>query len=204
MKICEHLQSNQIQTSTRKMWKNILSVLIIFINLQVFLAQSIKSGQCPPIYSVANFNIYKFAGTWYEIAAIPIKGVKFDKCVIANYVVDSSNVLRISINYFDGKQVQQMNNAFTITNSSGVWSVNIPMIKSNIEFGILDTDYINYGVTYGCAKLLNYKIEIAWIVSRQPTLSKDLYNRAVAALKNQKISSKQLKSVRQTNCPRLY
>jgi hypothetical protein len=100
--------------------------------------------------------------------------------------------------------MKQLNNAFAITNSSGAYYIEVPAVNMNFEFAIIDTDYVNFGVTYGCGKLSGFRIQLTWILSRTRTLSKSLYNRAINALKQKKLPYKQLKNVTQTSCPIIY
>ncbi|KAG5675508.1 hypothetical protein PVAND_005404 [Polypedilum vanderplanki] len=186
------------------MFKQFLSVLVIFVSFKKLEFQLLQSGNCPVIYSVPNFNILAFSGTWYDVANIPIPTLNLGKCVSANYNVDSLNVVHISINYYDGKQMKQLNNAFTITNSTGAYYIQIPAVNMNFEFAIIDTDYSTYGVTYGCAKLGRLKIQLAWILSRKPTLSYNFYAKAISALKQRKLPYKNMKNITQTYCPTIY
>lgn len=180
-----------------------LVIIVSFNQLQVDL-QSIKSGGCPYISSVPNFNLFQFTGQWYDIAHIPIPTVNLGKCVVLNCVIDYSNIVRISVNYYDGKQIQQINNAFTINNASGVYFVQVPMINLRFEFIVVDTDYDNYAAIYACAKLATLKIQLIWILSRQSTLSKDIYKNIISNLKRQKLPYKKLKTVGQSNCPQYF
>lgn len=166
--------------------------------------QSVQSGKCPYVPSVQNFNLGRFSGTWYSISRIPVPSLKLGKCIVLNFVIDSSNIVRISINHYDGSQIQQLNNAFTINNSSGVYFINVPMVALSFELIVIDTDYNGYAVIYGCSKLATLKIEIIWILSRQPTLAKNIYKNALFTLKQLKLPFKKLKTVNQTNCPRYY
>ncbi|KAL7040753.1 hypothetical protein ACKWTF_000502 [Chironomus riparius] len=183
------------------MLKLIFAALIIsWNNFQVEL-QSIKTGGCPFVPSVENFNLYQFTGQWYDIAHIPIPTLNLGKCVVMNCVIDYSSIVRMSVNYYDGKQIQEINNAFTINNASGVYFVHVPMINLKFEFIVVDTDYDNYSVIYACAKLATLKIQLIWVLSRESTLSKDIYKNITTSLKRHKLPYKKLKTVNQSKCP---
>ncbi|XP_070500696.1 apolipoprotein D-like [Chironomus tepperi] len=176
------------------MLKLIFTALIVSLNHFQVELQSIKTGGCAYIPSVPNFSLYKFTGQWYDIASIPIPAFKLGKCVLLNCIIDYSGMIRISVNYYDGKQIQQFNNAFTINNASGVYFVQVPMINLKFEFIVVDTDYNNYSVIYACAKLTTLKIQLIWVLSRQSTLSQDIYSNITSTLKRRKLPYKKLKT----------
>lgn len=122
------------------------------------------------------------------------------KCGFGNYTMESPNQGKISVSIVVGDKVMQNWQSFSIASADGVWQVKIPSIGISFQLGLIDNDYVNYAVVYGCAVVEGMKFETSAVMSRTPTLSSNFLNAAVAALQKQNLPAK-LQPVIQTNCP---
>lgn len=184
------------------MSKSIVFLLIFLLNKFQIKSQKV---QCPYVVSKPSFILSKFTGMWYQIASTPTPKLKLNRCVVLNVIIDSARLVRISINYFDGKETQQINNAFTIKNSSGIYNSDVPFLSTGFEFIVIDTDNTNFAIVYSCSRLLNLKLEMVWIMSRKTDLDPNIYKSAIDNLKQQKLPYKNLKAINQTNkCPKYF
>jgi hypothetical protein len=74
-------------------------------------------------------------------------------------------------------------------------------VNYEIKYIIVDTDYLNYAVTYFCATLpFTATAEVAWIYSRQRTLNETYLTTAVNALKAKNLNLKNFVDINQSGC----
>lgn len=130
-----------------------------------------------------------------------MKGLLVPQCAYGNYTLDSSTKGRIFGSAVINDKVQSINQTFTVKDSSGNWQVQIPAVSISFSLVIIDTDYDNYAVVYGCASIgvVPLKFESSSILSRANTLDQSFINSAVALLKSLNLPS-QILTVKQTNC----
>jgi hypothetical protein len=128
-----------------------------------------------------------------------MKGLPSPQCTFGNYTLDSPTKGRIFGSAVINGRAQSINQTFTVKDTSGSWQVQIPAIGVSFSLGIIDTDYVNYAVVYGCAVMGSLKFESSSIMSRKPTLDQSFINSGVSALKSQNLPS-QVSNVQQTNC----
>lgn len=71
----------------------------------------------------------------------------------------------------------------------------------NGQLYVIDTNYVNYAVLFGCGMVNDNKNSHGvWIVSRNRTLSQEYVTKSFDALKRSKIVTKPLAITKQTNC----
>lgn len=131
---------------------------------------------------------------------VPIKGMPFSKCGYGNYTMESSTKGKISVSIVVGDKIIHNLQSFTIASTDGIWQIQMPSIGVTFQLGLIDNDYVNYAVVYGCAIVGGMKFETSAVMSRTLTLSSNFLNAAVSALQKQNLPA-QLQQVIQTNCP---
>lgn len=128
-----------------------------------------------------------------------MKGIPAPQCAFGNYTLDSPTKGKIYGSAVINGKAQFINQTFIIRDTSGSWQVQIPGTGISFSLGIIDTDYTNYAVVYGCAALASFKFETSSILSRTPTLDQSYINLGLSALKSQNLPS-QVSAVQQINC----
>ncbi|OWR44741.1 chlorophyllide A binding protein precursor, partial [Danaus plexippus plexippus] len=135
-------------------------------------------GRCDDnINVVQNFNLTEFAGTWYEIQSYPTNE-KRSQCV--NHVL--TQVSNTAFSAVSSSVIDQFKNVFNSTISVASGNNTAKMIMtirsenneaSEIPFWILDTDYSNYALAYGCKNRDEDRLVYSWKLSRSRQLSQN-------------------------------
>ncbi|XP_008274001.1 apolipoprotein D-like [Stegastes partitus] len=137
-------------------------------------AQVFKLGKCPKVAVQANFDATRYIGKWYEIMKLPTTFQK-GECGTATYSLKSPGVLGV----FNRELLKDG----TINSIVGQAKVKDPAEPAKLEvsffntppgpYWVLSTDYEGHSLVYGCTDFGLFHMELSWILSREPTLSKD-------------------------------
>merc|ERR1719189_1090155 len=150
------------------------------------------SGSCRNAPIIPDFELAKYAGTWYEQLRYPnaFQSTKNGgKCTTATYEriddvtvsVNNSRIERVArgfpvsaigqwtLGWGLGKAVQPMPNEapnrlrveLDSMSAFSKW-----LIGSSPNYNVVATDYENYALIFSCQKILFWKVEYAWILSR--------------------------------------
>ncbi|OWR44575.1 bilin binding protein 1 [Danaus plexippus plexippus] len=135
-------------------------------------------SKCPEVKSAENFEFSKFGkGDWYEIARYPIDLEKDSKCVKVIYTWMDDHAMVKCILMVNDKQVELngiMRPVVKAGNTEKLFcSVSNENVKLETDVYILDIDYDNYAIAYGCKydEEKKSRQDFAWIMSRSNTLS---------------------------------
>ncbi|CAG9565651.1 unnamed protein product [Danaus chrysippus] len=147
-------------------------------------------GRCDDnINVVQNFNLTEFVGTWYEIQSYPIKEKLGSQCV--NHVLTQvSNTTLSSVSSFVIDQFLNVVNATISLASNNNSAKMIMTLRSEnnvneIPFWILDTDYSNYALAYGCVNIdEDYRLVYSWKLGRSQQLSQNYIQSINDAMSN--------------------
>jgi len=180
-------------------------------------AQEVSLGKCPNFTVIQNFNPSQYLGTWYEYSNYFAIFQLFSDCVSADYSDISSGgqtkikVVNKGVNTFKGTPNVAEGSAVlgepANPSKPGKLIVNFdsqPSFarSSTTNYNILDTDYSSYAIVYSCSeKLLVFKTELLWILTRDRNPTQSVIDKATAIIKSQGIDTRRLKKTRQTNCP---
>ncbi|CAH2233437.1 apolipoprotein D-like [Pararge aegeria] len=146
-----------------------LSVLLLVATAS---AQIPSLGWCPDYQPMANFNVNRFLGTWYEAERFFTVSELGSRCVTTKY--ESTPEGRILVN-------NEITNA--LTGMKRVMGGSLQMIgregegrliikyatlpnSYDNEYSILDTDYENFAVMWSCSGIGPVHIQNAWILTR--------------------------------------
>ncbi|XP_045775390.1 apolipoprotein D-like [Maniola jurtina] len=146
-----------------------LSVLLLVATAS---AQIPSLGWCPDYQPMANFNVNRFLGTWYEAERFFTVSELGSRCVTTKY--ESTPEGRILVN-------NEITNA--LTGLKRVMGGSLQMIgregegrliikystlpnSYDNEYSILDTDYESYAVMWSCSGIGPVHIQNAWILTR--------------------------------------
>ncbi|XP_007563888.1 apolipoprotein D-like isoform X1 [Poecilia latipinna] len=140
-------------------------------------AQLFKSGKCPDPAVQYNFDPARYLGKWFEIQKLPSAFQK-GQCATSDYILQSPRVVRV-LN-------RELLDDGTVRSAFGTVEVKDPAEPAKLEvtfsdvillrgsYWLLSTDYDSYALVYSCKSYGLFHVELAWILSRQPTLPKDI------------------------------
>lgn len=167
-----------------------LTIAVLLQLLVQSLAQSLpnRTGECPEVSVLENFNLTEYMGVWYEIQRYETDFQVDLDCVTAEYLLPDLNVSRINIVHsgllFDGTNS-------TFVEAHGVAELSFPEdsrnpAKLSVAYGgaepdrsnywVLGTDYHNYSLVWSCDQLTNNTYnEYAWVLSRTRDMKPEIY-----------------------------
>jgi lipocalin len=133
--------------------KLLITIAFACLALQDAVAQisPITPGPCPAVKPIANFDMNKFKGKWYEVSKTADLGD--GKCVSVTFQPNANNVtVTLSFTGKDGKAVS-FNGPAATTSTPGVWTMDFPGPEKKMvsaAYTILDTDYTTYASVFAC------------------------------------------------------
>lgn len=200
-------------------------VQLIFSIASLFVLQGNvdqAAASCPATTPMVNFNPTNFIGTWYAIQRYKVLiDALATSCTTLNTTLSNQNVASLELcGLFRQRAPLRI---LGVLASNGVVNFKFrfglglnkiflfflillfkfDVITANWEFRyiIVDTDYANYAVTYLCGTgPAAGTVEIAWIFSRQRTLSNTYVQTAINALKAKGLNTKSWETINQNGC----
>ncbi|KAM3604827.1 uncharacterized protein V6R79_016760 [Siganus canaliculatus] len=134
-------------------------------------AQVVKFGRCPKPDVQANFDPTKYIGKWYEIMKLPTNFQK-GECGTATYSLKAPGVL--------GVFNRELLDNGSINAIQGQAKVRDPAEPAKLEvsfsgtppgpYWVLSSDYEGHSLVYGCTDFGIFRMELSWILSREPTI----------------------------------
>ncbi|XP_069127229.1 apolipoprotein D-like [Argopecten irradians] len=125
---------------------------------------------CPTVVTKPDFNITRYAGTWYEARRIANLYTFALKCVKAEYTVLGNGDISVTNSGFTkwfSYPIVATGTA-TVPNPAEPGRLSVSFNEgSDGPYLVLDTDYDNYAVVYTCTDYYGlFATEIAWILQR--------------------------------------
>ena len=174
---------------------------------------AVASKTCPVFSPVTGFNLTAYMGKWYEVARYPAPFEIGATCVFAEYTLEENK---------EGKYVKVNNTALKkgeYESSIGVatqpengvgaflvtFSKFMPTPKTP-NYNILSLEYGKYALVYSCTQVFDvphvasYRIEFAWILSRENTLEEEKIEEMIDILKSLGSNYEQMIRTEQKNC----
>jgi len=149
-----------------------LSVLFFII----LLVQACSTtGKPDGVVPIANFEINRYLGTWYEIARLDHKFERGLEQVTATYSLNKDGTVKVTNKGFAVKNAEWQEAVgkaqFVRSTSEGHLKVSFfgPFYGSYIVFALDNIDY-RYALVSGPDK------SYLWVLSRTPSLDTDVYN----------------------------
>lgn len=181
----EDSSSSPLETY-KKGWKIFFYVLVAVLIVTFVIVVSVLFTYYADVYNasapvaVNEVDLYRYGGTWYEIARLPISGENGCFNVTVNYLLQPNGTFAVTQNCVSGGSVYSF---------SGVLSTNAPVTitptqalvrpgQFNISFGSSSSDYLVLGldqVNYEWAMYGTRDRSFLKILSRQKTLAPLLY-----------------------------
>ncbi|KAK2578716.1 hypothetical protein KPH14_007792 [Odynerus spinipes] len=184
-----------------------LRLSIILFLATTAMAQVPGLGACPKVQYMTNFEAQKYTGLWYEVeryfAVFELGG----KCVTANYSLNDNGTVTVvnsQISYITGTPSSIDGVArFEGKPKDAKLLVTFPslLISFDAPYWILETDYDNYAVVWSCTNIGLVSAKFAWLLTREPSPSLAVMEKAYAVLDRNGISRAYFIRTDQKNCP---
>jgi len=149
-----------------------------------------------PLQTVPNVDLGRYAGRWYEIARYPNRFErKCDRDVTAEYSIKSNGYIRVANSC--------VKSSGAITQSIGTAKVVDKITNAKLKVAFLRPFYGNYwiidlGQNYEYAVVGEPSRKYLWILSRDPKMPEDVYQRIAARLASKGYDSSRLIRTPQT------
>ncbi|KAH0567330.1 probable serine/threonine-protein kinase kinX [Cotesia glomerata] len=182
-------------------------ILLVAFALTAVRAQVPSLGWCPDYVPMANFDIGKFLGTWYEAERYFQLSEVVSRCVMANYSRGHDNKLRVSnevTNRFTGiKRVLEGEIKPAASKAEEgklhIRYTTVPLTPET-NYVILETDYKNFAVLWNCNGIGPFHTQNAWIMTRARIPPGDVLQQAYGVLDKYKISKTFFVKTDQEDC----
>ncbi|KAG8014285.1 Apolipoprotein D [Nibea albiflora] len=151
---------------------------VIFLTLLSVLAASaqvLRFGRCPKPAVQANFDASRYIGKWYEIQKLPTAFQK-GECGTATYSAKSPGVIGVfNQELLDNGSVNGIVGSAKVKNPAEPAKLEVSFFENSPPgpYWVLSTDYEGHSLVYGCTDFGLFRMEFAWILSREPTLPEE-------------------------------
>lgn len=173
---------------------HVLAVVCLAASASGFIELTI--GKCPQVPTKPDFDLNKYLGLWFSYVNFDAPFQWGSTCVKALYKLKSNDKIQVVNSGFNDFRFFGLSFGKTPIRIVGEAFIVDPQKPGglNVRFGnqpgfdptipnylIMDTDYNNFSVVYSCTEESIFKIEFAWILTRQrgvaPTNLNSLYGR---------------------------
>lgn len=183
------------------MWR--LSVLFLIASAS---AQIPSLGWCPDYQPMANFNMKRFLGTWYEAERYFTVSEIVSRCVTTKYESTPEGRILVSneiTNSLTGLK-RVMDGHLQMIGREGEGRIIVKYsalpIPYDTEYSILDTDYDSYAVMWSCSGIGPVHTQNAWVLTRERLAPIAVMQAAYGVLDRYKISRTFFVKTPQADC----
>ncbi|XP_066603884.1 apolipoprotein D-like [Prorops nasuta] len=170
-------------------------------------AQIPSLGFCPEYVPMANFDMNRFLGVWYEAERYFQLSEVVSRCVMANYTKGQDGKLRVSnevTNRFTGiKRILEGEIKPAASKSEEgklhVKYTTIPLTPET-KYSVLETDYDTYAVMWSCSGIGPVHTQNAWVMTRERLPPGEVLQKAYGVLDKYKISKTFFVKTDQEDC----
>ncbi|XP_071858048.1 apolipoprotein D-like [Bombus fervidus] len=181
-------------------------IVLILSALALVRAQIPSLGFCPDYVPMANFDMTKFLGIWYEAERYFQLTEVVSRCVMANYTLGPDGKFRVSnevTNRFTGiKRVLEgeiKKAASKAEEGKLIVKYTIPLTPET-KYSVLETDYDSYAVLWSCSGIGPFHTQNAWVMTRERLAPGTVLQKAYAVLDSYKISKTFFVKTDQQDC----
>jgi len=188
--------------------------MLLLVVAQVSLAQKISPGRCPDFEVVRNFDARAYLGKWHGYSKYPQQRFARGNCSTVFYSDGSRpgglpriNVINRGYNETTGSY-SRVEGAAIATNPTKKAALLVvfgnqrgpPPTSPN--YNILETDYDNYALVYGCRSPSGgTKMESLYVLTRDRQPLQEVIDEAYSGLTSRGIDTESLVQNVQTDCP---
>ncbi|XP_030016887.1 apolipoprotein Da, duplicate 2 [Sphaeramia orbicularis] len=187
--------------------KAIQVISLTLLSVLAANAQVLRFGRCPKPPVQANFDATRYIGTWYEIQKLPTSFQK-GQCATAHYTLKSPGVI--------GVLNTELLDDGTVNSIVGSAKVKDPAEPAKLEvsffqtppgpYWVLSTDYEGHALVYGCTDFGLFRMELSWLMSREPTMPEETMEELHSILSSAGVDVNKLVATNQdtTYCSPMY
>jgi lipocalin len=161
------------------------------------------NGTCPmDVTTQQMFDGLAYTGRWFEIEKYFTSSQANGICATADYGLLPNGTVTVynhQINGVTGVEESIRGTAEVV--GDGQLEVDFPSTPGPVfPYWVLETDYVNYAVVWSCVEMDDTNSQLAWIMSRTPTLSAELLTTAYEVFERNGISTEYLEVTDQSDC----
>lgn len=163
-------------------------------------------GWCPEYVPMADFNMERYLGTWYEAERYFTVLEAGSRCVRTNYTkaVDGRVVVNNEItNRLTGiKRVVEGEIRNVVKGAESKLNVKYSTLPVPFEttYSVLDTDYDSYSVVWSCSSIGPLRAQNAWVMTRERLAPGTVLQMAYGVLDKYKVSRTFFVKTDQADC----
>ncbi|XP_012670737.2 apolipoprotein Da, duplicate 2 [Clupea harengus] len=178
---------------------------VLSLTLLPFLmanAQVLHPGRCPVPPVKENFDVSSYMGRWYEIQKLPSIFQK-GECGQATYTLGDGVVHVLNAELLADGTVSQIEGSAKPVDPAQPAKLAVTFFPGSPPgpYWVLDTDYDNYALVYGCENYGGlFYADFAWILSRSPTLTEETIEQLHNIMTSNGISINKMTTTNQSIC----
>ncbi|XP_046637739.1 apolipoprotein D-like [Daphnia pulicaria] len=133
-----------------------ITLAMFLMAIELINCQTLNMGRCPTVEVKKDFDLAKYAGTWYENTKNRRYWFIMDsglKCASETYTLEGNDTIIV---HNKGQRILPI---YENTNRNVVSPQDVP-------YWVLDTDYTNYAVVWSCSVRARVNAQITWILTR--------------------------------------
>ncbi|XP_015600997.1 apolipoprotein D [Cephus cinctus] len=182
-------------------------IIFVVSALGLVGAQIPSLGWCPDYVPMANFDMNRFLGVWYEAERYFQLSEVVARCVTTNYTKGPDGKLRVSnevTNRFTGiKRILEGEIKPAASKAEEgklhVKYTTVPLTPET-QYSVLETDYDSYAVLWGCSGIGPVHTQNAWLMTRERSAPGTVLQKAYGVLDKYKISKTFFVKTDQADC----
>ncbi|KAK9310659.1 hypothetical protein QLX08_000182 [Tetragonisca angustula] len=181
-------------------------IVLTLSALALVRAQIPSLGFCPDYIPMANFDMNKFLGIWFEAERYFQLTEVVSRCVMVNYSLGSDGKFRVTnevTNRFTGiKRVLEGEIKKAASKAEeGKLTVKYSLpLSPETKYSVLETDYDNYAVLWSCSGIGPFRTQNAWVMTRERQAPGTVLQKAYAVLDKYQISKMFFVKTDQEDC----
>ena len=174
-------------------------VLLVAIYLGKYV---LPTGYCPAKpKTMSKLDLSQYVGEWYLVHGLPTFFVPSgSSCFRATYGLKEHGSMSVLNEVIEpNARFKQVCGYADIPNADqpAQLDVHFPFFPWKGDYWVLDTDYDNYASIYTCQDNFGlFKIELAWILAKDPGLKGDKMDKALAAFTKQNIDIRRFEKLK--------
>ncbi|KFM71663.1 Apolipoprotein D, partial [Stegodyphus mimosarum] len=183
-------------------------MLVLAVVLSVLAgchANSYRMGGCPRVTVMKSLDFDRFSGDWYVVKRFnpmaTCTKISIEKGPEDVYTVnETSRPFGLNLG-FNNQYMKARKVKFLRNDTNSIFRVDRNYAHFALStFGVVNTDYDNYAVVWGCDPVLFGSIQNIDILARDPKPSADVLTSAKNVIKEMGVDSSPLENVHQSGC----